>query len=85
MVMKKEKFKFIIKTTIGVTCILAPIIWTTMLLYFLFMQGHMLYYEYNRIILVIEFIPIIIGIIFLYNLIKEHFRIFEEKEFREDK
>ncbi len=76
----KEKIKFAIKTIIGISCILVPIVWTTMLLYFLFMQGHMLYYEYNRIILVIEFIPIIIGLKFLYSLIKEHFSIFEEKE-----
>ena len=76
----KDKIKFAIKTTIGITCILAPITWTVMLLYFLFVQGHMLYYEYNRIILIIEFIPIIIGLTFLYSLIKERFRIFEEKE-----
>ncbi len=80
MVINKREIKFIIKTTIGIICILAPIIWTTMLLYFLFVQGHMLYYEYNRIILIIEFCVILLGVIFLIDLVKKYFKVFEEKE-----
>ena len=76
----KNKGFFIFKTTIGITCILAPILWTSMLLYFLFVQGHMLYYEYNRVILIIEFCVILLGVIFLIDLIKKYFNYIEEKE-----
>lgn len=75
-----KKTKFIIKMTLGITSILASIVWVLFLLLGLFIQGRMWYYEYNRLILVMEFIVVGYSIYFLSWLIWNTFKYIEEGE-----